>query len=336
MSTIRDVAKNAGVSIATVSRVLSQDETFKVTDETYNKIQEAILALDYQYKPKKKKSPNEYSIGCLMSYTFSKYNDPFFSTILSAIQDECTKSNYPNPVIFTNSLNGSIDQKTLERLHDFDGVLVMEDLSTEAQLLLKESVSTIICIDSQIEGVNSVGYDKYEANKQIMDYLISNNNRRIAYIGGDTVDEPFFDSVQMTVYRDTLARYNIEYDTSILYNCKWDTDLCYKQVLELIEIIDDVDAIIAGSDTLAGLILNILSEKGIKVPTDVNVFGINDDPNSKHTIPPLTTLHLPAEEIGRFASKLLIRKLEGNFKEVVKTNFATHVVERLSTKKIES
>ena len=89
MSTLRDVAKLAGVSLATASRILSNDESFKATEATRKKIEDAVRELNYTFKSKAKTS--KYNIGCIMAVTSEKYGDPFFNSILATAEEESTK-----------------------------------------------------------------------------------------------------------------------------------------------------------------------------------------------------------------------------------------------------
>lgn len=105
MATIRDVAALAGVSIASVSRIISEDPTYKVTEQTRKKVWDAALKLNYWPRPAKAKTAskngNDIRLGCIFSLTLEKYSDPFFANILSAAESRLMENNYSFSVIRT-------------------------------------------------------------------------------------------------------------------------------------------------------------------------------------------------------------------------------------------
>ena len=99
MSTIRDVAKLANVSTATVSRILNNDSKYKMTEETKKRVLDAVAALQYEIQPKISKknssaSNNHIKIGCILSVTKKKYNDPYFMAILSGVEKQLHSKGY--------------------------------------------------------------------------------------------------------------------------------------------------------------------------------------------------------------------------------------------------
>ena len=153
MSTIRDVAKLANVSTATVSRVLNNDTKYKITDETRERVWQAVTRLNYKItsSPKRKVVTTEHSdskshikIGCVLSVTKDKYNDPYFMSILSGVEERLLSAGYNISFIRTGiELN---DSKIL--FHTFSepitGLILMESLNGETYEYIRKQVPYIV------------------------------------------------------------------------------------------------------------------------------------------------------------------------------------------------
>ena len=327
MATIRDVAKKAGCSIATVSRVLSGDTEFKVTDETRKKISEAANALGYSIPVR---SVKREKIGCILSITAEKYSDPFFMDILSAIEKECEKRNYSIAGIKTYSelLNPVVFQEFLEL--DLEAVILMEHVEGELLDRLKEKIPIIIFIDNDYNDYrfHSVGFDHALANAQVMKCLLERGYKRIGLISGSIPGEPLEDSVRLKVYRSYLEKAGIEYDPLLIRDCLWDKDLCRKETREILCLEDPPDAIFAGSDSLAEAVLSEIHEQNLKCPGDVGVIGFNNLDSVNYMIPKLTTVSIPTACLGEEAVRLISEIMETPDYPVRKVLFPTELMIR--------
>ena len=132
-------------------------------------------------------------------------------------------------------------------------------------------------------------------------------------------------------YREELRKHHIPYDESIIKDCSWDLDLCAECAEELLLSSNRPDAIFAGSDTLASVILGVIYRLGMKCPDDVGVIGFNNLDLSAHTAPPLTTINIPTKAIGKCAASRLIKLIHTDDPLVIKINLPTNLVIREST-----
>ncbi len=331
MSNIRDVAKEAGVSISTASRILSNDENFRTTEQTKQKVLEAVKKLDYQFHPRKKNVP-KLTIGCILPLTSEKYSDPFFTSILLSAETELNQ-HQPTEFILRNfnDLNHS------SVLQDFcntplDGLLIMEEITKDLMAHLSRPFPNIVTIDQIESTFNSVGFDHYAANMQIMKHLLNNGYRKIAYIGGSAPGLSFYDSLRMVAYREALRVFNISYDDSIIKDCEWNLTLCAKYAEDLLLSENRPDVIFAGSDTLATVILGVIYQLGMKCPDDIGVIGFNNLDTSVHTIPPLTTVDVPTKAIGKLAAKRLLDLINNRDSLVINVSLPTSLIVRDSTR----
>ena len=195
MSTIRDVAKLANVSTATVSRVLNNDTKYKITEETRNRVLDAIAALDYSlpaHPPKHKQEgplpQPQFKVGVVLSVTKKKYNDPYFMTILSGIEKFLQKKGSVISFIKTGAeLN---DRSSLASLFQepVHGMILMETLNKDLFDYVRSHVPYIVGVDTMSQDIDNVGYDHYQAALMATQHLIAQGHTKIGFIGG--IDDP--------------------------------------------------------------------------------------------------------------------------------------------------
>lgn len=329
MATLRDVAKLAGVSLATASRILSNDAEFKTTPETKQKVEEAVIRLNYTFKSKAK--PNKFNIGCIMAITTEKYGDPFFNSILAAAEEEGAKHGIAITTIKNyNELKDSFVLSEICR-RNLDGLLLMEDLPDEIFTALSEAIPNIVGIDRYCDGYNNVGFDHIEAAFQVMNHFIACGCRRIAYIGGGSPNADFLDSKRMIAYREALRRADLPYDPEIVINCEWSIEKCAESCEQLMSKENRPDAIFAGSDTLASVILGKLYEMNIHCPRDISVVGFNNLATAAHMIPPLSTVEVLTHDIGKRAMLRLYELMHDHDDTILNILLPTKFIERSST-----
>jgi len=332
MANIREVAQLAGVSIATVSRVLAGDSDFHTTEETKKAVYDAVNKLQYSPRPADKK----YRLACILPSTAEKYSDPFFMSILNAMEKEADHFGATFSLIknIDDITNPSVLQELLNT--KLDGIIMMEILPKETISLIRKKIPNILFIDIEEADldINNIGYDRYFANLQVMNHLIKLDYKRIAIISGPSFTDKSLDStIRLTCYREALKKANIPYDNDLVKDCDWDLDICEKQVKELMELKNKPDVIFAGDDSLASCVLSTLYTLGYKVPEDVGVIGFNDDALSAHTFPPLTTIDIPTVDIGIAAIHRMIEMIKGRAIKTHKILFTTKLIERKSLRR---
>lgn len=328
MSNIRDIAKLAGVSITTVSRIFSQDETLHVTDDTRSRVMEAAKKLNYHYKPKKP----QLSIGCIMSLTYN-YSDPYFYEILNGIQEYCSKNNAVISLIISYSQFLEMKSGLEEKIKQLDGLIATDVPGGNLDQLTRLN-HKIVFIDNYHYGYCNVGFNKVYANRVIMNYLIDCGYKKIAYIGGPGQHPNIHDSHRLMVYREELRKNNIPYDPSLIYDCGWRKEICEQQIEILLKDHPDIQVIFAGSDSLASTILNKLQKMGKRCPEDIGIVGFNDNEIAKTMRPALTTLHLPSKEMGFLAARMLIEQISQNISLNLEVSLPCELIVRSSTRQI--
>lgn len=333
MPNIREIAKKANVSIATVSRIINNDPYFHTKESTKKAVKKAME--DLNYKPQRKAKLT--NIGCILSIGAEKYSDPFYTTILASCENEAEKHN----IIFSHVRHYS-ELKNELILKEFlnsgiKGLIIMEKIPNDMLEMIKKKIPYIVYVDydETTEEVNSIGFDHRIANTKAFDYLIKCGYKRIAVIGESSPVTSFEDSIRMNAYREVLTKNKIKYDRSLIKDCKSDLNKCVEQTRELMSLDNPPDVIFVGDDTLANATLAELKRLGYDCPKDVGVMGFNNLPIASHSIPTLTTIDLPMADIGKKAIERIIEIMNNNDKKKYKISFPTELIVRESTRRIK-
>ena len=318
MSTIRDVAKLANVSTATVSRILNNDTKYKITEATRSRVWEAIKALDYTLpaKPPKHKqdevvSPTPFKVGVVLSVTKKKYNDPYFMSILAGIEKRLQEKG--SVISFIKTGAELLDRANLISAFQepVSGMILMETLNGELFDYVQSHVPYIVGIDTLRQDIDNIGYDHYQAAVIATRHLIAQGHPTIGFIGG--IDDPhdFMTSRRYQGYYIAMTAAGLTVENKWVLNCDWDEDICAEQVDAICKSGDIPTAFFASSDLMAIVALNILYKNKLSIPNDVAVIGISNIDMGKYTYPPLTTVLIPTEEIGIVAADMLLARMKG-------------------------
>ncbi|HWR18536.1 MAG TPA: LacI family DNA-binding transcriptional regulator [Clostridia bacterium] len=336
MANIREVAQEAGVSITTVSKILSGDTGFKTTLQTRQNVEAAAARLGYIRKPARRRQ-ERIKLGCILALTAEKYSDPFFMAILAAAEEECDRQGAVISIV--RNYNELKNPTVLEELYNagLSGVFLMERVPKDILDHIRANIPNVVFIDNdeadyQFDGV---GFDHVEANWKVMRCLLDHGYKRIAIISGSSPNEPFSDSFRLVTYREALRRAELTYDESLVKDCAWDLNLCAVQTRELMSLSTPPDAIFAGSDSLASAVFGTLYAMGLRCPENVGVIGFNNISLSAHMAPPLTTIGIPTHEIGVAAVQRLMDMINGRGGCKRKILFPTELILRTSLRRNE-
>lgn len=336
MSTIRDVARLANVSIATVSRVLNEDTQFQTSPETRQKVQDAAYQLKYTLE-KKNKQPRmnhkarSLNVGCILNPSPIKYVDSYYMCLLSSFEAELGRLG--GTLVFTKTVKElemhRSELKTI--LKNVGSIILMEDLKKDMLEFFLGNVPYILGVDVEHPLLDTITHDRMEANIIAMDYLVSRGHRRIGYICGRESSSTTLENQRYWGYRLALLRHKIEYNPELVWDCHWSIELCRSQVKVMMRSPTPPTAILAVSDTIAIAAISACGELGLHIPEDVSIMGISDNEESKYSNPPLTTVRIPQDTMGVLAARMVEHpELEYHRKILVPLT----LVERGSVKKL--
>ena len=306
MATIREVAKLAGVSIATVSRVLNNDLTYKMTDKTKQRVLDAVASLDYELPMIGNKK-----VGCILKLTKRKFDDPYYMSILSAAEERFRQKGYEIAFIRTSSeLEDRVQLRALFQT-PISGIVLMDNLEEEVYEYIHKQVPHIVGISTNHEDIDNIGYDRFGVAYEATKYLIDKGHTRIGFIGSGGATQYIKNSQRYRGFQTAMHCANLPINDNWTIDCGWDEDLCAKKIDELCASGDYPTALFVSSDLMAMATMNRFNVNKIKVPEDVAVISVTDIEVAKYANPPLTTYRVPATEIGYVAADLLISRING-------------------------
>lgn len=329
LATIKDIAKKAGVSTATVSRVLNYDATLSVSDETKKRVFQAAEALAY-----KKRTPKRYldqKIAIVHWYTEKQeLSDLYYFSIRHGIEERCKELGLEAEVYFFDDIEAM-------RTEDIQGIIAIGKFSHRQVKQMASIHKNIVFVDysPNEDKFDSVIIDFEKATKNIIDYFLETGHKEIGFIGGreylEGEKEPLEDLREKTFrsYMKEKGLYNEDY----VYVGTFSTEEGHRLMKEAIEDLDNQlpTAFFISSDVMAIGSMRALHEAEVAVPDRVSVIGINDISVSKYMYPPLSTIRVYTELMGETAVDTLVERLEG--RTIAKKIFiATKLIVRKSVK----
>jgi len=309
MVSMNDVARKAGVSIATVSRVINGNA--RLNENTRAKVLRAIREMDYQPSRVAKRLRSKSISGRLIGVLIPDIQNPFYVDVLRGVEEEAYQHNYA--LIMCNFGQDEKKEKLyleLLRSEAIDGLLAAparED--DEAVIKLLEEGMPIVCVDRGLrnQDVDLVMVDNRKGAFQAVDHLAQSGYRHIAYISG----LPAIPSSRQreTGYRDALEKNGLPFDPSLVKygNSKYESGVILCD--ELLSSENPPDAIFTGNDLITLGALETIHRKGFHIPDQVAIIGFDDMFWSNSLYPPLSAVRQPAYEIGRRATDLLIQRI---------------------------
>jgi DNA-binding LacI/PurR family transcriptional regulator len=308
-ATIRDVAREARVSVATVSRYLNQNAS--VSPEVVARLETVMAELNYapHATARKLATHKTYTIGLLLTDIHGDFFAPLFSGIESV-----TSENGFDLLISTRQPERRKGTSHPLGPHNTDGLLIFAD-SLDAQGLTQlhtKGFPMVLIHQSPPEPLEipCVTVENKAASRKIVEHLIEvHRKRHIVFLSGPQEQE---DSRWRELgYRQALNTHGIPFDPDLVVPGEFDRNVAQTSIRNLINHRVRFDAVFSGDDEAAVGVLSALHEAGILIPDDVSVVGFDDQRMSPYLTPPLTTVRAPTEEVGREAARQLIRFIHG-------------------------
>lgn len=334
--TLKEIAAEAGVSISTVSRVINQNTNSPVSKEVKERILEIAKRNNYVPKHAKKgtaeasdSSPAKqlHSIACLFARVPDGTSDYFFSTLAKSIEQEAFRHNYI--LKYTFSAFDIDDPSTLQLIasNDIDGIAVLGRCDKDLLKFLKKHFQYVV-----YSGLNNLDakYDQIicdgaEISQTVVTHLIEQGHTKIAYIGESQNENRY------TGYCSALEKAGISINPDYITDIVQSTEEGYKGVRALLDNGCDATAFFCADDITAIGAMKAIKEHGLRIPEDVSIASIDDIDTAQYLTPSLTTTHIPLDEMGQMAAKILIDRIEGGHSKHVKILFPYDIIERNST-----
>lgn len=304
--TIRDVAKQAGVSRQTVSRVINGDA--RVAPETRSRIEQTIAEMGYRPNAiaRSMARGRSLTLACLAPNLI----DYTFASIIEGAETEARQRGYfmlSSSVPDESGFAALVEQLVPHRR--VDGMLVINPYSDNRHRLLPQAFPLVYIGDRpRTENVASVGLDDLDAARQATQHLLVLRHRQIASISGPLVEACSQD--RCTGYVEALRAAGLEPDPVLQIEGDWSATSGYQALLHWCQAGRLPSAVFAQNDRMALGVLRAARELNLDVPGQLAVIGIDDMPLASYFDPPLTTMRQDMFGIGREAVRLLLETIE--------------------------
>lgn len=307
--TIGEIARIAGVSKTTVSRVINEKPD--VDPHTRERILELID--DYGFQPnafaKAISQQKSRHIGLIIphdaQYVFS---NPFYTEVMRGVSTRVDQVGYYLVLCFAHE-NNYLDIYRQKRV---DGFVLLSPGSYHRHIIDSLSEEKVPFVStakiSEEETMAYVDVDNFSGAKMAVEYLVNLGHRRIAYIGKPTLQSSLD---RLRGYQAVLEKYGLEQRLEwVLTTDTSSVEGGYAYTTRLLEQAELPTAIFLANDVMAIGAINAIRESGRRVPEDISVFGFDDIPMARYMNPSLSTIRQPAFEKGMEAARLLVRSLE--------------------------
>ncbi|WP_068614129.1 LacI family DNA-binding transcriptional regulator [Paenibacillus tuaregi] len=331
--TIKDVAKKANVSIATVSRVLNNLTGY--SDKTKQKVLRTIEEMGYQ--------PNAIARGLINKRTqtigvlFPNVSSSFSSAILHGVEEFAHIHNY-SVVVCNTDEDGKRTLKCLQVLREkqVDGIVFSSEVLKEEYYQAMEAMRipvVLVSSETEIPSVPYVKVDDRRAAYEAVEYLIHKGHKHIAMISGSEAD-PIAGLPRIEGYMKALADHDIPFRQEYMFYGDFGFDSGCAAAEQLFVKAPGCTAVFAASDEMAIGVLSMAARHGVRVPDDLSVIGYDNVKLAEMVVPPLTTVNQPLIEMGSEACQKLIYMIETG--EAAKhTTVPHHIVERQTVRALD-
>jgi len=340
MTTLKDIAREANVSVATVSYALTDSN--QVSEETRNRIQK--ISKDMNYKPnlfaKGLRTSKTMSIG-VIAEDISVFNAP---EIINGLGERAEESGYD--IILHNlrlckrigndfnlmdnhrAVISKIVEKTVRQ--EVDGIIYIGAHYRDVTEIIGNIDKPLVCAycfaDERLH--YSVHYNDETAAYQATKYLIDSGHRDIALITGRMDSMPC--QARLCGYKRAMRDSKLLMKEQFIKVGNWEYEAGYGLTKELLQIAKPPTAVFALNDLMACGAIDAAKEAGFKIPHDLSIMGFDNRDICSYSVPKITTMEIPLNQMGKEAANILIRRLAGDESEQKHARVDCHLIVRQS------
>lgn len=312
--TISDVAARAGVSLATVSRVVNSN--YPVASATRDRVERAIRDLGYVVNAHARAlaGATNRTVGIIVN----ELVDPFFAYIARGVEHQARQSGRLCLVCCTRG-DANAELAFIDLLHEqradavilvggaYDDPRYASELARRARALHASGTTLVLCGRPPLGGdvpAATVEYDNEAGGYAVTDHLLHHGHRRILYLGG--LPELSTTAARLAGHHRARRTRGLTPDPALVHTGSFGRDFGYRQLRTLLRSGPEFTAVSAANDLVAAGAYQAVLEQGLRIPEDISVVGYDDVPVARDLRPGLTTVHVPLEELGRAAVRLVV------------------------------
>ncbi|GFH41529.1 LacI family transcriptional regulator [Lactococcus hodotermopsidis] len=308
MVTIKDIAKQAGVSHTTVSRALNDNPLIKA--ETRHKIQQ--LAIDMNYVPnfnaRSLVNKKNYMIGLFFSSISEGTSSSFLLDAIQGIHSVLDES-------YGLSVQGIDEIRHLSRINfqRYDGIIVMSQSDSDQTFIefVRDHQLPLVVLNRPIDDENVLNVLANDAQgvTQIIDYAIGLGHRKIAYIGG--IDSFRSSNERKKGLLESLIKHKIPINKTYFFKGDYSSEGGFKEMQKLLTLPTLPTLVFCANDDMAIGAMQAAKESGLQIPDDLSIIGFDDSQFVSYLNPPLTTVHKPIKQISQMGTEMLLKLIDG-------------------------
>lgn len=320
-TTMKDIAKKAGVSVTTISKIFNNRD-MNISEATKQRVYEIAEELNYvpNSVAKSLRMKTSYMIGVVLD----DISDPFYSLYMRGIVETASKNNFGVLFSGNDDQTGAIKFMSSRMV---DGIILdklASSSSREAIFSAKCPVTAYLDEENKEKlNVGQVYVDTKSAIRDAANLLVQRGCKRIAFISSNIKNY----KERLEGYKDALSENGFPYEEALVYEENFDANTGKKGLETVLK--QKADGIVCGNDQIAIGVLDEAARRGIKVPKELKVIGLDDLWMSQFTTPALTTVHQPIYQMGAEAAQMLIDNIN-NGTPLLKKKLDYHIVMRES------
>ncbi|KXB64689.1 transcriptional regulator, LacI family [Leptotrichia wadei] len=335
MATIREVAKKAGVSITTVSRILNNDDSFNVSKITKEKVLKVIKQLNYERK-KNKNRISQSNISVIKCFDEKIENeDPYFVSLKINLENMLKKKVSKVNFFDLEEIEKLIKYNEISNFSLTDAVIFIGETSKEKLKFFKSLNENIICVDVY-DTDNITDYIKFDMRNSVeivLNYIFKLNHKKIGLLVGRNKVVKNLVDFREKYFKEIMVKNGL-YREEYLQIGDFSMESGYIMMKEILKLENRPTAVFCGNDSIAMGAYKAIRENKLKIPEDISIIGFNDLKLSQYSIPPLTTIKIDTKLIAQETVNSLIELLEGKRDYHKKVFLPIELIERESCQKI--
>jgi len=335
MATIREVAKKAGVSITTVSRILNNDDSFYVSKSTKEKVLKTVKQLNYVKKRKKNKI-SQSNIAIIKCFDEKIENeDPYFVSLKINLENMLKKKVSKVKFFDLEEIEKLIKYNEISNFSLTDAVIFIGETSKEKLKFFKSLNENIICVDVY-DTDNITDYIKFDMRNSVeivLNYIFKLNHKKIGLLVGRNKVVKNLVDFREKYFKEIMVKNGL-YREEYLQIGDFSMESGYIMMKEILKLEDRPTAVFCGNDSIAMGAYKAIRENKLKIPEDISIIGFNNLKLSQYSIPPLTTIKIDTKLIAQETVNSLIELLEGKRDYHKKVFLPIELIERESCQKI--
>ena len=309
MASIKDVAELAGVSRATVSRVMN--ETGQIRETTRHRVHEAMKKLNYRPNPLARSlaTSSSNTVGLVVT----SYRGSFFSELMAEVQEHMDQQG-KFLLVGRGKRSRENEQLAIRRFLDTrcDGLILhARNLYDEELIELAQTPTPFIILDRQVKGLEDrcVAFEHAEAGQLAVEHLIHHGHRKIACLAGPR--ERRTAQLRFQGYEQALIKHGIPLDESLVAEADYDRKGGYEAMKSLLERHPDLTAVYSCSEEMCVGAFDLFRERALRVPDHISIVSFDSVSVCTMLTPKVTTVHFPIKEMAARASEVLLSLMNG-------------------------